>query len=45
MSDETNIDSQSNSDKRQFPRIQVETIVQYAVVIPVYESGSTKDIS
>jgi hypothetical protein len=45
MSDETQSDGQSNSDKREHPRIEVETKVQFAVVMPVYETASTKDIS
>ncbi|MDD5347480.1 MAG: PilZ domain-containing protein [Candidatus Omnitrophica bacterium] len=32
-------------DRRQFPRIDIATKISYAVVIPAYEAGTTKDIS
>ena len=35
----------SPSDRRKFPRIEIATNVSYAVIIPAYELGSTKDIS
>ena len=33
------------AERRQHPRIDVKTIVNFSVVIPAYEVGSTKDIS
>jgi hypothetical protein len=32
-------------ERRQFPRIDVNTNVNYAVVVPTYEVGKTKDLS
>jgi len=32
-------------ERRKFPRINIATNVSYAVVIPDYEKGTTKDIS
>ena len=32
-------------ERRQFPRIDINTPVSYAVVIPAYETGISKDIS
>jgi hypothetical protein len=32
-------------EKRKFPRIEVETPVKFAVVIPTHEEGVTADIS
>jgi len=38
-------DGKSGMDRRQFPRINVTTDVSFAVVMPVYEVGTTKDLS
>lgn len=35
----------SGTERRKFPRIDIATNVSYAVVIPAYEVGTTKDIS
>jgi hypothetical protein len=45
MSDQPQENSQKDMDQRQHPRIQVSTKVKFAVVIPVYDNGSSKDIS
>ncbi|MCX7926745.1 MAG: PilZ domain-containing protein [Candidatus Omnitrophica bacterium] len=37
--------SGSGIERRQFPRIGITTKVQYSVVIPSIEHGTTKDIS
>jgi hypothetical protein len=37
--------SKSGMERRQFPRIEIATKVSYAVVIPAYELGTSKDIS
>jgi Tfp pilus assembly protein PilZ len=38
-------EEQANTEQRQFPRINVATVVSFAVVMPAYETGSTEDIS
>jgi PilZ domain len=35
----------SVTDRRQFPRIEVATNVNFAVVMPAYEIGTTRDLS
>ncbi|MBP6920615.1 MAG: PilZ domain-containing protein [Candidatus Omnitrophica bacterium] len=45
MSDENQEQAPESMDNRQFPRVGVSTEVKYAVVIPVYENGTSKDIS
>jgi len=45
MPDDNQSQVPHGSDKRQFPRIGVSVEVKYAVVIPSYESGTSKDIS
>ncbi|MFA5100228.1 MAG: PilZ domain-containing protein [Candidatus Omnitrophota bacterium] len=45
MSDEIQNDNQGSTENRQHPRIEVSTKVKFAVVIPVYENGTSKDIS
>lgn len=38
-------EQQSGADRRQFPRIDVNTSVTFTVVVPSYNIGSTRDIS
>jgi hypothetical protein len=46
MSDEINGGKQGETaDNRQFPRMDVNTSVKFSVVIPVYDNGTSKDIS
>ena len=45
MSDETQGNNQGPIENRQHPRVQVATEVKFAVVVPVYEHGTSKDIS
>jgi hypothetical protein len=45
MSDEINDGNQLPADNRQFPRMDVNTAVKFSVVIPVYDNGTSKDIS
>lgn len=45
MSDENQEQIPQGIDNRQFPRVGVSTEVQYAVVVPAYEGGISKDIS
>jgi hypothetical protein len=45
MSDEAQNGSAANQDNRQHPRIEVATKVKFSVVIPVYDNGTSKDIS
>ena len=35
----------SGMERRQFPRIDIATNVSFAVVVPAYEIGTSKDIS
>ncbi len=35
----------SGMERRKFPRIEIATNVSFAVIIPAYEVGTTKDIS
>lgn len=45
MSDENQEQVPASTDNRQFPRVGVSTDVKYAVVIPEYDNGVSKDIS
>ena len=45
MSDEIQGNNQGPVENRQHPRVQVATQVNFAVVVPVYEHGTSKDIS
>ena len=45
MSDEKLQGMGGGMERRQFPRIEIETKISYSVVIPAYEYGTTKDIS
>jgi len=45
MSDEKTQGMGGGMERRQFPRIEIETKISYSVVIPAYEHGTTKDIS
>lgn len=45
MSDENQEQVPASTDNRQFPRVGVSTDVKYAVVIPEYDNGISKDIS
>jgi hypothetical protein len=45
MSDENQNSGQGGVDNRQHPRIEVSTKVKFSVVIPVYDNGTSKDIS
>ena len=38
-------ESAQNTDNRQHPRVDVSTKVKFSVVIPVYDNGTSKDIS
>jgi hypothetical protein len=40
-----NTPNPSVTENRQHPRVEVSTTVKFAVVIPVYENGFSKDIS
>jgi len=43
--DSTPDSGKSGMERRQFPRIDIATKIRYAVVIPAYEVGTSKDIS
>jgi hypothetical protein len=45
MSDQIQDNNKDSVEQRQHPRIQVNTKIKFAVVIPVYDSGTSKDIS
>ncbi|MFA6385096.1 MAG: PilZ domain-containing protein [Candidatus Omnitrophota bacterium] len=45
MSDEVQNGSQGGMENRQYPRTEVNTKVKFAVVIPSFENGTSKDIS
>ena len=38
-------EEKGGTERRQFPRINVATNVNFAVVMPAYEVGTTKDLS
>jgi hypothetical protein len=45
MSEEQNGQQPNWAEKREFPRIEVNTQVTFTVVIPSYNIGNTRDIS
>ncbi len=45
MSEQNDSASGSGMERRQFPRIDVATNVNFAVVIPSFEAGTSRDIS